>query len=91
MNKRVHVIVSGRVQGVNFRRYTQQTAQGLGVSGWVRNRPDGAVEGCFEGEASAVDALVAWCKEGPSYARVDRLELQEEPFVGEFTGFLIRY
>ncbi len=91
MNKRVHVIVSGRVQGVNFRRYTQQTAQGLGVSGWVRNRPDGAVEGCFEGEASAVDALVAWCKEGPSYARVDRLELQEEPFASEFNEFQVRY
>ncbi len=91
MNKRMHVIVSGRVQGVNFRRYTQQTAQGLGVSGWVRNLPDGAVEGCFEGEASAVDALVAWCKEGPSYARVDRLELREEPFAGEFTGFQVRF
>ena len=91
MNKRVHDVVSGRVQGVNFRRYTQQTAQGLGVSGWVRNRPDGAVEGCFEGEASAVDALVAWCKEGPSYARVDRLELQEEPFASEFNEFQVRY
>ncbi len=91
MNKRVHVIVSGRVQGVNFRRATQQTAQGLGVSGWVRNLPDGAVEGCFEGEASAVDALVAWCQEGPSYARVDRLELKEEPFTGEFAGFQVRF
>jgi acylphosphatase len=90
MNKRVHVIVSGRVQGVNFRRYTQQTAQGLGVSGWVRNLPDGSVEGCFEGEKSAVDALVAWCKEGPSFARVDRLELRDEPFCGEFSGFQVR-
>lgn len=91
MNKRVRVIVSGRVQGVNFRRYTQQTAQGLGVSGWVRNLPDGSVEACFEGEASAVDAVVAWCKEGPSYARVDRLEAAGEPFTGEFTGFQVRY
>jgi acylphosphatase len=91
MNKRVRLIVSGRVQGVNFRRYTQLTAQRLGVSGWVRNLADGSVEACCEGEATAVDALVEWCRSGPDYARVDSLELREEPYRGEFTEFQIGY
>lgn len=91
MNKRVRVIVFGRVQGVNFRHYTRKTAQLLGVSGWVRNLADGSVEGCFEGEASAVDAAVEWCRSGPDSARVDRLELAEEPFAGDFDGFQIRF
>lgn len=91
MNKRVRVIVFGRVQGVSFRHYTRKSAQRLGVSGWVRNLEDGSVEGCFEGEASAVDAAVEWCRGGPDGARVDRLELKEEPFTGEFDGFQIRF
>jgi acylphosphatase len=91
MNRRVTIVVSGRVQGVNFRRHTQLTAQRLGVRGWVRNRPDGSVEACFEGEATAVDALVAWSQEGPDYARVDSLELREEPYCGEFTEFQVRH
>lgn len=91
MKKRVTVIVSGRVQGVNFRHFTSQSARRLGVKGWVRNLADGSVEGCFEGDASAVDALVEWCRSGPDYARVDSLELWEEPFRDEFTEFLISY
>lgn len=91
MNKRVRVIVFGRVQGVSFRHFTRKNAQRLGVSGWVRNLEDGSVEGCFEGEASAVDAAVEWCRGGPDGARVDRLELKEEPFAGEFDGFQIRF
>lgn len=91
MNKRVRVNVFGRVQGVSFRHYTRKTAQQLGVSGWVRNLADGSVEGCFEGEAAAVDAAVEWCGSGPDGARVDRLELTVEPFLGEFDGFQIRF
>lgn len=90
MKKRVTVMVSGRVQGVNFRHFTSQSARRLGVKGWVRNLADGSVEGCFEGEATAVDALVEWCRSGPDYARVDSLELRDEPYVGEFDEFQIR-
>ncbi len=89
MNKRVHIIVFGLVQGVAFRHHTRKTAQRLGISGWVRNLADGSVEACFEGEAPVVDAAVDWCKNGPDSARVDRLELKEEPFSGEFEGFRI--
>jgi acylphosphatase len=91
MNRRVRVIVTGIVQGVNFRRYTQMTAQGLSVNGWVRNLPNGAVEGCFEGDQEAVDALLEWCRSGPPSGRVDSLEVIEETFAGELDGFTIKY
>jgi acylphosphatase len=92
IKKRVNVIVHGRVQGVNFRRATQLTARQIGVAGWVRNLPDGSVQGCFEGPAAAVDELVDWCRNGgPPAGRVDRLELREEPATGEFDDLDIRY
>jgi Acylphosphatases len=91
MNRRVRVVVTGIVQGVNFRRYTQMTAAGLKVNGWVRNLPTGAVEGCFEGDTEAVDALLEWCRTGPPAGRVDTLEVEEEAFAGEFDSFSIRY
>ena len=62
--------VTGRVQGVSYRAAMQQEAERLGVTGWVRNEPDGSVAAHVEGEAAAVDALVAWCRRGPSGSRV---------------------
>jgi len=91
MKRRVNVIVSGIVQGVNFRRYTQLTARQLGVLGWVRNLPDGRVEGCFEGDAEAVGSLLDWCRSGPPSGRVDNLEIREESFTAEFSDFSIIY
>ena len=84
---RVHVFVSGRVQGVFFRQSTQLTAQGLDVKGWVRNLPDGRVEAVFEGEEPAVKTVVDYCRHGPSAARVDDIEVRNENYVGEFSGF----
>ena len=89
--RRVNVIVSGVVQGVNFRRYTQLTARQLGVNGWIRNLPDGRVEGCFEGEAESVGSLLDWCNSGPPAGRVDNLEIREEHFAAEFSDFSIKY
>ena len=86
---RTRVIVSGLVQGVNFRHHTRMQAEALRVSGWVRNLPDGRVEGCFEGEKEAVEALVAWCRRGPDWARVEGVEAAQEPYTGEFDGFTI--
>jgi acylphosphatase len=68
--KAVQARVSGRVQGVSFRWYTQEQARRLGVSGWVRNEPDGSVLLHAEGDDEAVDGLVAWCHQGPGLARV---------------------
>jgi acylphosphatase len=76
MDKAVDVRISGRVQGVSFRYYTRERAGELGVRGWVRNEPDGSVTGHFEGPADAVDALVAWCHDGPRRARVEGVAVE---------------
>ena len=69
--KTLRVIISGRVQGVWFRAWTQQNAQNLGLSGFVRNRCDGTVEALFHGPAPAVDLMLRRCHDGPAHARVD--------------------
>jgi len=90
MNIRVSVTVFGRVQGVAFRHYTSLRAAELGVDGWVGNLADGSVAGIFEGDESAVNALVEWCRQGPPAAVVERLDLRREACTGEFRGFSIR-
>ncbi|MEN6463600.1 MAG: acylphosphatase, partial [Syntrophaceae bacterium] len=68
--KRVHLIVSGRVQGVFFRARTKAMAESLDLKGWVRNLSDGSVEAVFEGSGPAVNEAVEWCRKGPSRAVV---------------------
>lgn len=89
--KRFHVHISGRVQGVWFRANTWKKARSLGLTGWVRNLPDGCVEAVFEGEDQAADAMREWCRTGTLPARVDRLEVEEESPTGAFTDFEIVY
>jgi acylphosphatase len=86
---RRRVVASGLVQGVFFRDTCRREAQMVGVRGWVANRWDGAVEAVFEGEEASVDHMVAWARRGPRRARVDRLEVTEEPPDGE-RGFYVR-
>lgn len=90
-NKRVRLIIKGRVQGVWFRDSTRRQASRLGVRGWVRNLPDGSVEVLAEGPAQKVDKLVEWCHEGPPAARVDQVIQDQEAWRGEFDSFEIRY
>jgi acylphosphatase len=85
---RKRVIVHGRVQGVFFRDTTSRTAETRGVSGWVRNNPDGSVEAAFEGPEEAVDAMVRFCREGPRGATVERVDVRDEEPEG-LTGFAI--
>ena len=75
MSRRIRV--TGRVQGVWFRGWTVDVARSLGLSGWVRNRPDGSVEILVEGDASALDALIDRCREGPPAARVEHVDVEE--------------
>jgi acylphosphatase len=75
---RRRAIVHGRVQGVFFRDTTRRQAISRGVTGWVRNLPDGTVEAVFEGGSEAVEALLAFCREGPRGARVERVEVTEQ-------------
>jgi acylphosphatase len=76
-HKSIRVAIEGRVQGVGFRYWTQLTAQGLALDGWVRNRRDASVEAVFQGDAALVDWMVAACRSGPSGARVDRIVTSE--------------
>jgi acylphosphatase len=86
---RKRVIASGRVQGVFFRDTIRNAAEREGLSGWVRNNPDGTVEAVFEGDPAAVERLVALTREGPPGARVDEAQVFEEAEEG-LAGFRIR-
>jgi acylphosphatase len=77
--RRIRAIVSGRVQGVAFRHSTTEEARRLGVVGWIKNRDDGTVELEAEGAADQISALLAWCEQGPSLARVSRFVVTELP------------
>lgn len=88
---RVHAFISGRVQGVCFRMETKRKADACDVNGWVRNVPDGSVEAVFQGERSRVEAVLAWCRQGPPAARVDQVKSSEQPVAGDFVDFQITY
>jgi len=75
---RVHVFVSGRVQGVGYRASTWDMAQLLKLSGWVRNLRDGRVEAVFEGPKAQVEEMIRWCHQGPPTATVQTIELDHE-------------
>jgi acylphosphatase len=77
------------VQGVFFRAETRARAESLGLSGWVRNAPNGTVEAVFEGDPERVDSMVEWCRHGPSGAQVDELDVMPEAPTGE-TRFRVR-
>jgi acylphosphatase len=87
--RRVRVLIRGRVQGVFFRAETRARAESLGLSGSVRNRPDGAVEAVFEGDPERVESMVAWCRRGPEGASVEDVEVSSEEPSGE-RGFDVR-
>jgi acylphosphatase len=85
---RRRVLVHGHVQGVFFRDTTRRQAQAHGVSGWVRNRDDGAVEAAFEGEPAAVDAMLEFVRSGPRGSVVEDVEVVDEPAQSE-SGFRV--
>ena len=91
MNIRAHVWVSGRVQGVFFRAFTREKAVERGLTGWVRNLPDGKVEAVFEGEKRAVDLMVEELKTGPLRSRVEKVEVVHEEPTGGFKRFNVLY
>jgi acylphosphatase len=90
-SRRVELRVYGIVQGVFFRASTRDEAARLGLGGWVRNRPDGSVEVLAEGDEPALRRLVAFCREGPPGARVERVEEQWGGGTGEFDHFRVSY
>ncbi len=88
--KRIHLTISGRVQGVYFRQSTRIKAEQLGVSGWVRNRANGTVELVAEGPIESLNMLAEWCKSGPEMAQVQSIERVDELAAGIPDGFDVR-
>jgi len=89
--RRVHCIVSGDVQGVGFRAWVVHHAHALGVSGWVKNRRDGAVEVVAEGVRKDLEELVKRCRSGPDVAWVEQVDVRWERATGEHKGFEVVY
>lgn len=87
---RARIVISGQVQGVNFRAAARAVGRTQRILGWVRNRPDGSVEALVEGEQAAVQAFIGWCHRGPPAARVATVQVSWEPHQGEFHDFVVR-
>lgn len=90
MQKHVSIKVTGRVQGVFYRASTREVAGRMGLKGFVRNEPDGAVYIEAEGDERILNEFVNWCKQGPRLAQVDHLDVQDGSWVG-FTDFVIKH
>lgn len=89
--QRMHVLVKGKVQGVFFRASMHREAAALGITGWVKNLPDGSVEAIMEGSERNLAAMLSWCRQGPPGAAVRQVEVSEEPYMGHYRDFSIRY
>jgi len=89
--RRIHVYISGRVQGVAFRARAHREATRLGLGGWVRNLQDGRVEAVFEGSDEKIQEMLGWCRQGPRGALVEDVEVIEKAYTGAFLDFTIRY
>ena len=90
-NARVRAYVTGHVQGVYYRAETRQQACNLGLTGWVKNLPDGQVEILAEGEKQRVRQLIVWCRQGPPRSHVDQVEEFTEEYTGDYDSFEITY
>lgn len=91
LQKRLHIKIYGRIQGVGFRFSAEKKARELSLSGWVRNCDDGCVETEVEGESSAVEEYMEWCWKGPISAKVEKMEEDWISAEGKFKKFEIKY
>ncbi|MGR3293286.1 MAG: acylphosphatase [Candidatus Scalindua sp.] len=88
---RLHIVIEGIVQGVFFRAGTKGKSCKLGLTGWVKNCPDGRVEAVFEGDIDKIDQVLEWCKKGPPGAVVRNVEIIREQATGDYDSFTIKY
>ena len=88
---RVHILVSGKVQGVFFRQALKVIAKKNNIFGWVRNLPDKRVEAILEGDNNSVNSIIEWARVGPANSRVDGVEVSNEEFKNEFSAFEVLY
>lgn len=89
--ERARIYISGRVQGVLFRDFTQRWASSFRLAGWVKNLSDGRVEVLVEGERDKIDQLISKLRQGPQMARVDNIDIDWEEYKGEYSGFHITW
>ena len=89
MKKRLHLLITGKVQGVFFRDNTQKKAQSLGLTGWVKNNSNGCVEVVAEGDENNLKKLLEFCQKGPEQADVKDLKVEWHQYKNEFTQFKI--
>ena len=90
-NQRVHIFISGKVQGVFFRQALKVIAKKNNVVGWVRNLIDKRVEAILEGDSKSVNLVIEWAKIGPANSHVDNIEISNEEFRNEFSTFEVLY
>ena len=91
MKSSVHVIISGRVQGVWFRASNKNKAEQLGITGWVRNTSEGDVEAVFVGDKDILDEMIKWCNQGPAHAKVNNVKVENIRSTNDFETFTIKY
>ena len=89
--QRIHLLVSGKVQGVFFRQALKVIAKKNNVLGWVRNLTDKRVEAMLEGETKSVNLVIEWARVGPANSRVDNIKINNEEFKNEFSTFEVLY
>lgn len=88
-NVRAHLIITGLVQGVYYRVSARKEALALGLTGWIKNRPDGAVEAAIEGNREKAVKFIDWCRQGPPKSQVSDVQLEWEDYKGEYQDFRI--
>jgi acylphosphatase len=86
-----NITIKGLVQGVFFRAHGQKEAQRLGLSGWIKNNPDGSVSASIQGSRQAIENFIKWCKEGPKAAKVGSVNVEWMDEVKRLEGFEIKY
>lgn len=90
MKERAHLFISGKVQGVFFRKHAQQKARELSLAGWAHNLIDGRVEILIEGKKENIQRFILWAREGSPFAKVEDVQVELEPYKGEAQGFEVR-
>ena len=88
--QRVHILITGQVQGVFFRQNMQEAARAFKVNGWVRNNSQGGVEALLEARQDKIEQMIKWCEKGPILAQVDSLNIKKQDYIGEFDSFQIK-
>ena len=89
--RRVHILISGKVQGVFFRQALKVMAKKNNVFGWVKNLEDKRVEALLEGNTENINSIVEWTRIGPAHSRVDNIKINDEEFKNEFLIFEVLY